>query len=174
MQASGLAAARNEQIESATADDDKIVSGDKIDQIIERHRGKPGALIRVLVEIQHEHRWLPRPVLRKVADALNVPFSRVMQIATVYKTFSLIPKGRHEVHVCTGVSCHLRGAAQLLDAVQRLTGIKPGETDAQSRFSLELGSCLGSCSLGPEIIVDGMHHGRMTPAKAEEVLKDYL
>lgn len=168
MQASGSAATRNEQIESGTMDDDKI------DGIIERHRGKPGALIRVLIEIQHERRWLPRPVLRKVADALNVPFSRVMQIATVYKTFSLTPRGRHEVHVCTGMSCHLRGAAQVLDAVQRLTGIRPGGTDAESRFSLELGSCLGSCSLGPEMIVDGTHHARMTPDKAEEVLKDYL
>ena len=147
---------------------------DKIDRIIERHRNKPGALIRVLVEIQHERRWLPRLVLRKVADVLDVPFSRVMQIATVYRTFSLTPKGRHEVHVCTGMSCHLRGATQVLDAVQRLTGIKPGETDAESRFSLELGSCLGSCSLGPEMIVDGTHHARMTPEKAEEVLKDYL
>ena len=98
---------------------------DKIDRIIERHRNKPGALIRVLVEIQHERRWLPRLVLRKVADVLDVPFSRVMQIATVYRTFSLTPKGRHEVHVCTGMSCHLRGATQVLDAVQRLTGIKP-------------------------------------------------
>ena len=145
----------------------------KIDQIIDKHRGKPGSLIHAMVEIQHENRWLPRDVLHRVAEALDVPFSQVMQIATVYKTFSLTPKGRHEVHVCTGMSCHLRGAPQLLDAVQRLIGIKPGETDAESRFSLETGSCLGSCSIGPEIIVDGTHHGRMTPALAENVLKQY-
>ena len=168
MQASGSAVVPDGQVASGT------LGGDKVDRIIERYRGKPGALIRVLIEIQHEHRWLSRPVLRKVADALNVPFSRVMQIATVYKTFSLVPKGRHEVNVCAGMSCHLRGAARLLEAVQRLTGIKPGETDAESRFTLELGSCLGSCSLGPEMIVDGTHHGRMTPAKAEQVLKHYL
>jgi NADH-quinone oxidoreductase subunit E len=146
---------------------------DKIDQIIEKHRGNPGALIHVLMEIQHEHRWLPREVMRRVAAALGVPFSRVMQIATLYKTFSLTPKGRHEVHVCTGMSCHLRGAPELLEAVQRAIGIKPGETDSDAKFSLELGSCLGSCSLGPEIIVDGTHHGRMTPAKVEDVLKQY-
>ena len=146
---------------------------DKIDRIIERHRGKPGSLIRVLVEVQHAHRWLPRDVLHRIAEALNVPFSRVLQIATIYKTFSLKPKGRHEVHVCTGSSCHLRGAAKVLETVQRLIGVRPGETDAQALFSLETGSCLGSCSLGPEIIVDGTHHGRMTPAKAEELLKRY-
>lgn len=146
---------------------------DKIDQIIDKHRGRPGSLIRVLMEIQHVNHWLPRDVLRRVAEALEVPFGRVLQITTLYKTFSLTPKGRHEVHVCTGISCHLRGAAQLLEKVQRVTGIKPGETDAESRFSLETGSCLGSCSLGPEIIVNGTHHARMTPAKVEDVLKDY-
>jgi NADH-quinone oxidoreductase subunit E len=160
-------AARDKKVETTDMHDGKI------DEIIDKHRGKPGSLIHVLMEIQHENHWLPRDVLNKIAEGLDVPFSRVMQIASVYKTFSLTPKGRHEVHVCTGMSCHLRGAAQLLDAVERLTGIKPGETDAESRFSLETGSCLGSCSLGPEIIVDGTHHARMTPAKAEDMLKHY-
>jgi NADH-quinone oxidoreductase subunit E len=146
---------------------------DRIDEIIARHRGRPGSLIRVLIEIQHENRWLPKEVLARVAEALDVPLSRVLQIATFYKTFSLKPKGRHDVHVCTGTSCHLRGGSRLLAAVQRLLGIKPGETDGEARFSLETGSCLGSCSLGPEIIVDGKHHARMTPDKVEDVLKRY-
>jgi NADH-quinone oxidoreductase subunit E len=146
---------------------------DKVDEIIARHRGKPGSLIRVLIEIQHENRWLPKEALVRVAEALEVPLSRVVQVATFYKTFSLTPKGRHEVHVCTGTSCHLRGGARLLAAVQRLIGIKPGETDAQAKFSLDTGSCLGSCSLGPELIVDGKHHARMTPDKVEDVLKRY-
>ena len=149
------------------------MQNDDIDRIIGKHQGDPGALIHVLMEIQHEHHWLPRDVLRHVAGALDVPFARVMQIASMYKTFSLTPRGRHEVHVCTGMSCHLRGAAQVLAAVEQATGLKPGQTDAESRFSLERGSCLGSCSLGPEIIVDGTHHARMTPAKAETVLKQY-
>jgi NADH-quinone oxidoreductase subunit E len=146
---------------------------DKLEQIIARHRGKPGSLIRVLIEIQHANRWLPKEALARVAEALDVPLSRVMQIATFYKTFSLKPKGRHEVHVCTGSSCHLRGAGRLLAEVQRLLGVRPGETDHESRFSLETGSCLGSCSLGPEIIVDGTHHARMTPAQVENVLSRY-
>ncbi len=149
------------------------MSDDAIDHIIDQHRGKPGSLIHVLMAIQHEKRWLPRDVLHRVAEGLGVPFSRVLQIATLYKTFSLKPRGRHELHVCTGTSCHLKGARKLLEEVQRFTGIKPGETDAQARFSLQTGSCLGSCSLGPEIIVDGKHHGRMTPAKAVELLKRY-
>ena len=149
------------------------MSEEKVRGIIEKYRGQPSSLIHALVEIQHANHWLPREVMHQVADALQVPFAQVMQIASFYKTFSLTPKGRNEVHVCTGISCHLRGANKLLDAVERVTGIKPGETDASWRFSLETGSCLGSCSIGPEIIVNGTHHARMTPAKVEDVLKEY-
>ena len=149
------------------------MSEQKIDGIIEKYRGKPGALIHALTEIQHELHWLPREVMEKVAEALEVPFSLVRQIVSFYKTFSLTPKGRHEVHVCTGMTCHLRGAAKLMAKVAEITGLKPGETDRESRFTLERGSCLGSCSIGPELIVDGKHHGRMTPDKVEDVLKRY-
>lgn len=145
----------------------------QLDPIIEKHRGKPGDLIHVLMEIQHENHWLPRDVLQQVADVLEIPFSRVLRIATLYKTFSLTPRGRNEVHVCNGISCHLRGAKKVMEAVERATGVKAGETDANWRFSLEAGACLGTCSLGPEIIVNGTHHARMTPAKVEDVLKEY-
>ncbi len=146
---------------------------DRIDQIIGKHQGQPRSLIHVLMEIQSENHWLPKEVLDKVSRQLDVPLSRVMQVATFYKSFSLVPKGRHEVHVCTGTSCHVRGSGSLLDKVQDLIGIRPGETDSGSRFSLDTGSCLGSCNSGPELIVDGEHHGRVTPASAENVLKRY-
>ena len=145
----------------------------RIDGIIEKYRGRPGALIHALTEIQHENHWLPREVMQKVADALEVPFSQVMQIASFYKTFSLTPKGRHEVHVCTGMTCHLRGAARVMAKAEEVMGLKSGETDAQAKFTLEAGSCLGSCSIGPELIVDGKHYGRMTPEKVADVLKQY-
>jgi NADH-quinone oxidoreductase subunit E len=149
------------------------MDNDKIDQIINKHQGKASSLIHVLMEIQSENHWLPKEALDKISKKLEVPLSRVMQIATFYKTFSLIPKGRHEVHVCTGTSCHVRGSTRLLDTVQELIGIRPGETDPDSRFSLETGNCLGCCSLGPEIVVDGEHHAKITPAKAGDVLKNY-
>ena len=145
----------------------------QIDGIIEKYRGRPGAVIHALTEIQHENRWLPREVMHKVADALEVPFSQVMQIASFYKTFSLTPKGKHEVHVCTGMTCHLRGAAKLMAKLEEITGLKPGETDTDAKFTLEAGSCLGSCSIGPELVVDGKHYGRMTPERAANVLKEY-
>ena len=149
------------------------LDNEQIDKILTEHQGKPGSLIHVLMEIQSENHWLPKEILNKISQKLKVPLSRVMQIASFYKTFSLTPKGRHEVHVCTGTSCHVRGASHLLATLQDLIGIRPGETDASATFSLGGGNCLGCCTLGPEIIVDGKHHGRLTPANVEEVLKSY-
>ena len=150
-----------------------VPDNDKIDQIINKHQGKPGSLIHVLMEIQEELSWFPKELLDKVSKKLEVPLSRVMQIATFYKTFSLTPKGRHEVHVCTGTSCNVRGSARLLDKIENLIGIGAGETDADSRFSVAKGNCLGCCSLGPEMIVDGKHYPRVTVDKIEDVLKKY-
>jgi NADH-quinone oxidoreductase subunit E len=151
----------------------KVMDNSKIDKIIDKYQGKPGSLIHVLMEIQEENHWLPREVLVKISEKLEVPLSRVRQIATFYKTFSLKPQGRHEIHVCMGTSCHIRGSQQILEKVQDLTGIKPGETDADLKFSLEQGNCLGCCSLGPEMIVDGTHYPRMTPEKVEELLNEH-
>ena len=149
------------------------LGNDKIDQIIEKYQGNPGALIHVLMDIQSENQWLPKEILTLISGKLNVPLSRVMQISSFYKTFSLTPKGRHEIHVCNGTSCHLRGADHLLASVQELIGIKPGEVNGDSKFSLETGNCLGCCTLGPEIIIDGKHHGRISPDKAQDLLKNY-
>jgi NADH-quinone oxidoreductase subunit E len=149
------------------------LDNDAVNHIIDEHAGKPNALIHVLMEIQSENHWLPKEILDRISEKLKVPLSRVMQIASFYKIFSLTPKGRHEIHVCTGTSCHARGASQLIDSVQHLIGIRPGETDANATFSLGSGNCLGCCTLGPEIIVDGKHHGRLTPAEVETVLKNY-
>ena len=150
----------------------KAVDKDKIDRILNKHQGKPNSLVQVLLEIQHENHWLPLDVLDRVSKKLDVPISRVMQIVTFHKTFRLIPKARTEVLVCTGPSCYVRGSTSLLEKVQDLTGIQPGETDPEAKFSLETGSCLGCCNLGPEIIVDGKHHGRITPEKVKDVLKN--
>jgi NADH-quinone oxidoreductase subunit E len=146
---------------------------DKVDQIIDKHQGEASALIQILLEIQSEHHWLPKEALERVGERLQVPLTRIQHIATFYKAFSLVPKGRHEIHVCLGTACHVRGAPRVLDAVQDLTGIKPGETDLDLKFSLETVNCLGCCALGPVVAIDGQTHGKVSPAGAADVLKSY-
>jgi len=149
------------------------MDNDKIDQIIEKHQSAASSLIQILLEIQRENRWLPKEALERVACKLNVPLSRLQHIVTFYKAFSLVPKGRHEIHVCTGTACHVRGAPRLLNSVEDLIGIGPGETDMDLKFSLETVGCVGCCALGPVMIVDGEYHGKMVPAESEDVLKKY-
>ena len=145
----------------------------QIDKIIEKHQGDASSLIQILLEIQRENRWLPKEAILRVGEKLAVPLSQIQHIVTFYKAFSLLPKGRHEIHVCTGTACHVRGAPRLLDSVQDLTGIKPGETDKDLKFSLETVGCVGCCALGPVMVIDGEYHGKMAPAKSEDVLKNY-
>ena len=146
---------------------------DRIDQIIDKHQGEASSLIQVLLEIQSEHHWLPKEALERVSEKLQVPLTRIQHIATFYKAFSLVPKGRHEIHICMGTACHVRGAPRILDTVQDLIGIKSGETDLDLKFSLETVNCLGCCALGPVMEVDGKYHGKMTPAETGDVLKSY-
>jgi NADH-quinone oxidoreductase subunit E len=145
----------------------------RIDQIIDEHRGEASSLIQILLDIQAENRWLPKEALERVGQRLEIPLSRIQHIATFYKAFSLVPKGRHQVHVCLGTACHVRGATRVLDTVQDVTGIKPGETDMDLKFSLETVNCLGCCALGPVLEIDGKTHGNVSTAKTEDVLKGY-
>jgi len=145
----------------------------RIDQIIDKHQGEASSLIQVLLEIQSENRWLPKEALERVSEKLQVPLTRIQHIATFYKAFSLVPKGRHEIHICVGTACHVRGATRVLDNVQDLLGIKPGETDLDLKFSLETVNCVGCCALGPVMDVDGKIYGNMAPSKTADVIKNY-
>ena len=145
----------------------------EVDRIIDSHGCEASSLIQVLLEIQSVNHWLPGEALARVAGRLQVPMSRIRHIATFYKAFSLVPKGRHEVHVCVGTACHVRGATRILDKLQDLTGILPGETDLDLKFSLETVNCLGCCALGPVMVVDGKTHGKLSPTEASEVMKRY-
>jgi NADH-quinone oxidoreductase subunit E len=151
----------------------ETMDNDKIDEIIDQYQSDPSSLIQILLAIQRENRWLPKEAIDKVSKRLDVPLSRIQHIVTFYKAFSLIPKGRHEIHVCTGTACHVRGAPRLLDSVQDLIGIKAGETDLDLKYSLETVGCVGCCALGPVMVIDGEYHGKMAPAKSEAVLKNY-
>ena len=146
---------------------------EKIDQIIDKHEAQASSLIQILLELQSEHNWLPKEALDRVAERLQVPLTRIQHIATFYKAFSLVPKGRHGVHVCMGTACHVRGAQRVLDTVEGATGIKPGETDLDLKYSLETVNCLGCCALGPVVEIDGKTHGKMAPAMVADMLKNY-
>lgn len=152
---------------------EQLMDTDTIDQIIDKHRCAADSLIQVLLDVQSEYHWLPKSALERVAERLNVPMARIQHIATFYKAFSVVPKGRHEVHVCMGTACHVRGATRILDSVEDITGIHPGETDLELKYSLETVNCLGCCALGPVVEIDGKAHGKVTTAETPKILDKY-
>ena len=131
-----------------------------VDRILDKYDGRENALIQVLLDIQTENHWLPKPALIWASERLNVPLSRIYHIATFYKAFSLEPQGRHAVQVCLGTACQVRGANRLLDNVISVLGIEPGQTDDKQKFTLSTVNCLGCCALGPVMRIDGQYYSK--------------
>ena len=145
----------------------------QVDQIIEKHGSEASTLIQVMLDIQSEYNWLTEEALNRISEKLQVPLTRIQHIATFYKAFSLVPKGKHKVHICMGTACHVRGAKRVLETVEDHTGIKPGETDLDLNFSLETVNCLGCCALGPVIEIDGKIHGKVSTSDTADIINSY-
>jgi len=142
-----------------------------IEEIVDRYGAKPTALIMILQDIQRHYRYLRRDALEVVARRMDLPMAQVYGVATFYKAFSLTPKGKHHICVCTGTACHVRQARVILDKLDHELGIKPGETTEDMEYSLETVNCLGACALGPLVTLDDDFHGNMTGPKLERMLR---
>jgi NADH-quinone oxidoreductase subunit E len=145
----------------------------KLDPVIERYREHEGALIPLLQEAQELYGYLPEEVLSRIGGALKISLSRIYGVVTFYAQFYLTPRGRHTVRVCRGTACHVRGGKQVRKAVQQALGIEEDETTADYKFTFETVACLGACALSPVLLVDKTYYGKLTPAKVEDVLKQY-
>lgn len=143
----------------------------KTKQIVKKHGSDKSAMIAVLQDIQDTFNYIPKEALKTAAKAMKVPLSRVYEAATFYAAFSLKPRGKHVVKVCMGTACHVRGAAMLEDKLERTLGIKPGDTTADGKFSLETVNCVGACALGPVVIIDTEYHGQMTMKKIDKAIE---
>ena len=132
------------------------------------------SLVSILEEIQGRYRYLPREAMILVSERLGVPLSQVYSVATFYHAFSLVPRGRHTISVCTGTACHVRGAVQVLGRLETVLGIRPGETTRDRQFTLETVNCLGCCALGPVVVIDGEYEGQMTIKKVDRLLKRWM
>lgn len=146
---------------------------DQVKSILAKYNYRKELLISILQDIQTEYYYLPKEVMEQVSEALEIPVSRIFSVATFFKAFSLEPRGKHMVNICVGTACHVRGAVRVLEGVKRETGLEPGETDDERRYSLETVSCVGCCALGPVMVVDGEYHGKLSTAQAVEVVRSY-
>ncbi len=145
----------------------------KVDEIIAKYKNKPGALIPVLEETQMVLEFLPMPILKIIANGLNLPLSQVYGVVTFYSFFTMSPRGKYTVRVCLGTACYVRGGKALYENLKQELKVEEGETTEDRRFTLETVRCIGACGLGPVIFVNDNVHGRLKPAKVKEVLNKY-
>ena len=145
----------------------------RVDEILGHYGERREALIAILQDIQTQYNYLPPEVLQMVAARLGISLSRVYKVATFYKSFSLLPRGRHEIKVCRGTACHLKGSSRILEGLERDLGIRRGGTTENLRFTLTTVNCVGACALAPMVVVDEDYHGGATPSGCARALKKY-
>ena len=145
----------------------------KLDEIIAKYKNKPGSLIPVLQEAQELIGYLPPVVQRHVARGLKVPVSEVHGVVSFYSFFTMKPKGKHNIRVCLGTACYVKGAEEVVKKMSEGLKIEVGGITEDKKFSLETVRCLGACGLAPVVVVDKDYFGSVNPVKALDLLKDF-
>ncbi len=144
-----------------------------LDAILAEYPETKGNVIAILHAVQSRYNYLPEDALRYIAKRTKVPITRLYGIATFYHFFSLTPKGRHELNICLGTACHVKGSQRIMDEVGRRLSVEEGETTDDMKYTLRAVRCVGACSLAPVMVVDSDTYGSVTAKKAADILKKY-
>jgi NADH:ubiquinone oxidoreductase subunit E len=144
-----------------------------IDDIINEHQQKPGALIAVLRKSQDVVGYLPSDLMDYISLGLNISKSEVYGVATFYSLFSMTPKGRHTIRVCMGTACYVKGIKETVERIRTEYKIGFGETTEDRRFSMESVRCLGACGLAPVVVIGQDTHGDVKADNILNILNQY-
>lgn len=145
----------------------------KIKEFARMFNNQPGELINVLHKCQNEFGYLPAEVQEVVAKELNVSEAKVYGVVTFYSFFSMIPKGKHPISICTGTACYVRGAENVLAEFKKELGVGVGESTPDGKFSLNCLRCVGACGLAPVVIVGEKTYGRVSPDGVKDIINEY-
>ncbi len=146
---------------------------DKIKTICQSFNNNGGELINVLHKVQGTFGYLPAEIQEVVAQELNEPIAKVYGVVTFYSFFTMLPKGKHPISICTGTACYVRGAEKVLDELKKELKIKVGETTSDGKFSISCLRCVGACGLAPVLMVGNKTYGRVAPEMVKDILKEY-
>ena len=147
------------------------MSPEYMDSILEGRRSQPHQLIEVLQDVQEHYGYISEEAMKTISNDLGVPLIDIYGVASFYKAFSLKPRGKNVITMCTGTACHVRGAKPLLNQATGQLGVQPGETTQDGFFTIEKVNCLGACALGPIVTENGDYHHHMSPGKLRKLIK---
>jgi NADH-quinone oxidoreductase subunit E len=142
----------------------------EVSKHVEKWRDQEGNLIMILHEIENEYGYVPREISMELSSELGIPLARIYEVLTFYHYFKLVPPGKHNVAVCNGTACYLKGAPQILAELERKLYIKEGETTEDREFHLETVRCIGCCGMSPAMVIDGKTHGRVKTSDLSAIL----
>ena len=141
-----------------------------MDNVLKGRRSQPHMLVEVLQDVQDTYGYVPADAMKTVARELGVPVMEVYRVANFYKAFSLKPRGKNIITICTGTACHVRGSDLLIDQVKGQLKIEPGNTTGDGLFTLECVNCLGACALAPVVVQNETYHSHVSPGKIRKMI----
>lgn len=145
----------------------------ELEQYINSLETKKGELIKVLHKAQGIFGFLPEEVQKFVAKKMDVSTAKVFGVVSFYSYFTMTPKGEHDISICMGTACYVRGADKVLEAIEKETGIKSGETGEDGKFSITSLRCIGACGLAPVMLIGDKTYGRLTPDMIKDIIAEY-
>ncbi|MBU4535452.1 MAG: NADH-quinone oxidoreductase subunit NuoE [Euryarchaeota archaeon] len=144
-----------------------------LNKILSRYAGEKSDLVPLLQEIQSEYGYLSEELMKEVSHFTNAPESEIYGVATFYTQFRFTPKGKKHISVCTGTACHVTGAQQIIEDMERHLNIKEGETTPDEEYSLESVGCLGCCALAPAAMVNDEIKSKLSLRNIKKLFKGY-
>lgn len=145
----------------------------KIKEICKSFNNEEGELINVLHKTQEHFGYLPAEIQEAVAQELKMSVAKVYGVVTFYSFFTMLPKGKYPISICTGTACYVRGADNVLQEFKRQLNIEVGETTEDGKYSLSCLRCVGACGLAPVVLVGDKTYGRVSPDGVKEILAEY-
>ncbi len=146
---------------------------EQLKQVCKDFDNQSGELINVLHKAQGLFGYLPAEVQEVIAQELNISIAKVYGVVTFYSFFTMIPRGRHPISICTGTACYVRGAEKVLDEFKKKLNIKVGETTPDGKFSLSCLRCVGACGLAPVVLIGERTYGRVAAEDVKKIIKEY-
>jgi len=151
----------------------RILMEKDLQEILSNYEGKKSEIIPILQDIQSNFGYLSETTMKEVAKFTNVSESEIYGVATFYTQFRFTPRGKKHVAVCTGTACHVTGAQQIIEGMERHLNIKEGETTADGEYSLESVGCLGCCALAPAAMVNNEIKSKLSLRSIKRIFRGY-
>ena len=145
----------------------------KLKEIIAQYKDQTGSLMPILQQAQELYGYLPVEVQKIIAQELNIPLAEVYEVVTFYAQFTLNPKGKHQISVCMGTACYVKGSGAIIERIQEKIGIGPDSITPDGKFSLDATRCIGACGLAPVMTIDNDVYGRLNPDDVGGILDKY-